>query len=545
MTWWHGTSIYQIYPRSFADSDGDGIGDLRGIIGKLDYIANLGVETVWVSPFFASPQRDFGYDITDYTSVAGEYGTLDDAQDLIDACHERGLRIMFDLVLNHTSDEHPWFTESKQSRTNPKADWYIWRDGRGRNGRKPPTNWRSTMEVKTAWQWGEQRKQWYLATFLPFQPDLNWRSPAVKAAMFDAIRFWLERGVDGFRLDIFGSIMKDADFRDNPVKPSVDGAMTRLWRRDFTENTADNVALAKELRSLCDEYSTPGRERILLGEVFGSSDVLHAYLGADDGLQLVFLFEFLAYTYDADWLRATVTSFEQNFPAPQQPTYVLENHDRSRTIDRVGGDLAKARVLAMALLTLRGVATIYNGQEIGMSNTRLPMRTALDPIAHTFFRWVPDAVAARLPERINRDEMRTPMQWDGSANAGFTAAGAEPWLPVNPNAGERNVLAQHADPYSTLSLYRDLLRLRREHPALRDGSLTVVDGLPADVFGVIREADGERIGTYLNLGRTPASIAVQQASVLVSTGAVTSSPESLEIGPDSGAVVELRGPVSR
>lgn len=207
--WWQTTSIYQVYPRSYQDSDADGIGDLPGIIDRLDYIRDLGVETVWVSPFFASPQMDFGYDVTDYEDVAPEYGTLEDAQRLIDEAHARGLRVMFDLVLNHTSDQHPWFQRSRSSRTNPKADWYIWADGRSEHGRRPPNNWKSAMEFTSAWQYSPIRKQWYLCTFLPFQPDLNWRNPQVKAAMFDSVRFWLDKGVDGFRLDIFGSIMKN------------------------------------------------------------------------------------------------------------------------------------------------------------------------------------------------------------------------------------------------------------------------------------------------------------------------------------------------
>lgn len=551
--WWHGTSIYQVYPRSFADSDGDGIGDLRGIIGKLDYIQRLGVETVWISPFFSGPQRDFGYDITDYTGVAPEYGSVGDAEELIEQVHLRGMKIMFDLVLNHTSDEHPWFIESAGSRDNPKSDWYIWRDGRGKNGRKPPNNWRSTMEVRSAWQWNDTRKQWYLATFLPFQPDLNWRNPDVKAVMFDAIRFWLDRGVDGCRLDIFGSIMKDATFRNNPVSPTIDGAMTKVWRRDFTENTADNVTLAKDLRALCGEYGEP--ERILLGEVFGPADVLRRYLGEDDGLQLVFLFEFLAYRYSAQWFRETIREFEANFAAPMQPTYVLENHDRSRTIDRVGGDLNKARVLAVLLLTLRGVATIYNGQEIGMSNTPISLRDAKDPIAATFFKWVPDAVSARLPERINRDEMRTPMQWDGSPNAGFSPPGTQTWLPVNPNYSERNVRAQDGDPYSMLNLYRSLLTLRWDREELRDGSLRLVDSGEPDVVSYVRETQSGCLRVHANLGKSAVTIRERNASgnasrnasgnasgngsgkILLATGTVIAQDGVLTLHSNSAAII--------
>lgn len=481
--WWQTTSIYQVYPRSYLDTNADGIGDLPGIIDKLDHIRDLGVETVWVSPFFTSPQRDFGYDITDYTGVSEEYGTLDDAQRLIDEAHSRGLRVMFDLVLNHTSDEHPWFQRSRASRTNPKADWYIWADGRGKDGRKPPNNWKSAMEFTSAWQYSPTRKQWYMCSFLPFQPDLNWRNPEVKQAMFDAVRFWLDKGVDGFRLDIFGSIMKDDQFRDNPVRPRFYNGFPRWTQRDYTENTQDNMVLARQLRAVCDEY--PG-DRVLLGEVFGPPEVLRSYLGQDDALNLVFLFDFLTFRYDADWFARTIAGFEAAFPDPMQPTYVLENHDRSRMLDRVGGDVAKAQVLAIILLTLRGVPTVYMGQEIGMSNTALPFKQALDPVASSVYRWVPQVVADKLPERLNRDEVRTPMQWDGTANAGFCPPDVQPWLPVNPDYPSVNVAAQDGRHGSMLTLYRRLFELRRDEPSLRDGALVMLEALPPGVLGYRR-----------------------------------------------------------
>ena len=436
--WWQGTTIYQVYPRSFADSDGDGIGDLRGIIDHLDHLVGLGVETLWVSPFFASPQRDVGYDVTDYRDVAPEYGTLADAEALVDAAHERGLKVLFDLVLNHTSDEHPWFVESRSSRTDPRADWYLWHDGRGEDGRKPPNNWRCALETRSAWQWDETRRQWYLASFLPFQPDLNWRNPEVRAEMLDVLRFWLDRGVDGFRLDIFGSIMKDPDLRPNPFRPHVGGGdVAQLWRRDHTQNTPDNLHLAKVLREVCEEYEP---ERALLGEVFGPAEVLRGYLGDDDGLHLVFLFDFLTFRYDAGWVRDRIAEFERDLPEPLQPCYVVENHDRSRSIDRLGGDLARARVLALVLCTLRGTITLYQGQELGMANTPIPLADAMDPIPGTFFRWLPEVVARRLPERVNRDEVRTPMQWDSTANAGVLPAGGGPVAagpPQRPGAQRR------------------------------------------------------------------------------------------------------------
>ena len=464
--------IYQVYPRSFADSDGDGLGDLQGVIDHLDHLVDLGVGTIWLSPFFASPQEDYGYDISDYCDVAPEYGTLETAQALIDAAHDRGLKVMFDLVINHTSDQHPWFARSRASRSNPKSDWYIWRDGRGRGGRRPPNNWRSAMEVKSAWQWSADRQQWYLATFLPFQPDLNLRNPEVKEAVFEAVRFWLRRGVDGFRLDIFGYVMKDPEFRDNPFGPVVDGSQTRIWQRTFTENTDDSIAFAKELRAVVDEFADQGGgDLVLLGEVFGTPETLRRYLGDGDGLQLVFLFDFLAYTYSAEFFRDRIAAYEREFPPPLQPTYVLENHDRSRLIDRVGGDEARARTLAVLLCTLRGVPTIYQGQEIAMANTPMRLREARDPIARSFFSWVPEAVVQRVPERLNRDEVRTPMQWNSEPNAGFTSPVAVAWLPVHPGYRDRNVAVQDGVEGSMLELYRLLLRIRSERPSLHRGSL--------------------------------------------------------------------------
>ncbi|MBX3286918.1 MAG: DUF3459 domain-containing protein, partial [Actinobacteria bacterium] len=513
--WWHSTSIYQVYPRSFADSDGDGIGDLPGIVDHLDHLVDLGVGAIWVSPFFASPQRDVGYDVSDYRGVAPEYGTLDDAQRLIDEAHARGLRVLFDLVLNHTSDEHPWFVESRSSRTNDKADWYVWADGRTGPGgqRRPPNNWRSELQVTKAWQWAPEREQWYLASFLSFQPDLNWRHPEVRAEMFDMVRTWLGRGVDGFRLDIFGSIMQDPLLRDNDRKPMLVGGIPRFQTPNRTLNTDDNFRLAGDLRAVCDEFSAPGDdgverpgqgERILLGEVFGSSEVLRRYVrdGDRDGLHVVFLFDFLASRYGAGRYRRLIESFEAEFPHPMQPTYVLENHDRTRSLSRVGGDVAKARVLATLLTTLRGVPVIYQGQEIGMTNRYIPLREANDPVPGVVAKRLPEAVNQRLTERLNRDEVRTPMQWTGERNAGFCPPDARPWLPVNDDHVATNVEAETGDPASLLELYRRLLHHRAERPALHGGDLRL---LPSDDEVIAyertaRDDSGDRALVVANLG---------------------------------------------
>lgn len=521
--WWHHTTIYQIYPRSFFDSNGDGIGDLPGIIAKLDYIRDLGFETVWVSPFFASPQVDFGYDITDYLSVAPEYGAVEDVDRLIDEAHTRGLKVMFDLVLNHTSDQHPWFVESRSSRANAKSDWYIWADGRGR---RKPNNWRAANIISSAWNFCPRRGQYYLASFLPCQPDLNYHHADVKRTMLDVVRFWLRKGVDGFRLDMFGSIMKDRELRSNPVnrRPRfMEGTpIPELFVQKYNINTEESFAFARELRGVCEEFKEP--ERILLGEVFGSPQVLRRYLDGDDGLQLVFLFDFLRYTYGADFFRQRIAAYERTFPAPLQPTYVLSNHDRTRSCSRVGGDLRKAKVLAVLLLTVRGVPTVYMGEEVGMTNTPVPLSSAQDILAKTF-AFLPErafqGLQRVLQETLNRDEVRTPMQWDASANAGFCPDSVTPWLPVNGDRDERSVAAQAGSADSLLELHRSLLRLRRGRAALYRGELAIIDGMPPDVLAYERRAGGDVVKIYLNFCDAMKTVKGVAGEILLSTCAAS------------------------
>lgn len=541
--WWRSTSIYQVYPRSFADSNGDGIGDLPGAMRRLDHLRDLGVETVWFSPFFQSPQRDIGYDVSDYRTVAAEYGTLDDAQRLIDHAHDLGLRVLLDLVLNHTSEEHPWFVESRASRNNPKADWYVWDDGRtwpvGR--RRPPNNWRSELQLPRAWQWGQERQQWYLATFLHFQPDLNWHHPDVRAEMFDMIRSWLERGVDGFRLDIFGSIMQDAELRDNRWRPSFHHGLPRLQDPVRTLNTEECFELATELRSVCDEFDG---DRVLLGEVFGSSDVLKSYLHhrGRPGLHLVFAFDFLAAPYRAATLHELIEGYEADLPSPDLPTLVLENHDRTRSLSRLGGDVDKARVMATLLLTLRGVPVIYQGQEIGMTNRYIPLAEANDPIPAAVARFMPEALNRQLPERLNRDEVRTPMQWDSSPGAGFSDAGVAPWLPIQGNHREVNVESQTGEPDSLLEWYRTLLRLRRAHPALHAGDLRLRPLADGEGVLVYERTDGaDRLLVTANLGGDAVTVDVPaDASLLLSSaaGAIVRTG-SVSLAPHSAAILVL------
>ena len=496
--WFHRTTIYQIYPRSYCDTNADGIGDIPGIIEKLDYIRDLGYETIWCSPFFKSPQADFGYDISDYEDIAPEYGTVADAVRLIEEAHRRGMRVIFDLVMNHTSDQHPWFLESRSSRDNPKADWYIWQD--------KPTNWQSYTR-NSGWHYAPERKQYYWASFLPFQPDLNYRNPDVKQRMFDMVRFWLGKGVDGFRLDMFNSIYKDAEFRNNPFSWNFfpgDTPPARFFQSAlYNMNQPESFRFAQELHAVCDEFG----EKMLLGEVSGPREMIRRFMGEseNDGLALVFDFHMLSLNFTAHFFRDVVRELERHFADPFMPVYVFSNHDSPRSIWRLGNDVTKAKLLALFQLTVRGVPCMYYGDEIGMTSVDMPRATALDPIAHEF-RLIPDFLFKRLGITINRDICRTPMQWDNSKNAGFSTAD-HTWLPVNPDYPTVNVAAEADAPGSLLNTVRDLLHLRSEEPALNTGSLELLSNLPDGVLGYVRRYGGDELAVFLNFGASPARLA--------------------------------------
>ena len=489
--WYHKTTIYQIYPRSFFDSNGDGIGDLQGIIQKLDYIRDLGFETIWISPFFASPQADFGYDIADYQAIAPEYGTMNDALQLIEEIHKRGMKIVFDMVMNHTSNEHPWFWESRSSRKNPKADWYIWRD--------KPTNWQS-LTGGNAWHFAPERGQYFLSSFLPFQPDLNYRNPEVKKAMFDIVRFWLSKGVDGFRLDIFNVIYKDAEFRDNPFLlkaiPSEDDPSGFFQEAKYNLNRPESFDFARELRSVTEEFG----ERVLLGEVSGNRELIRKFLGDEknNGLGLVFDFGMLNYKFSADYFRQLICEMEAHYPAPFMPVYVFSNHDRHRSIRHIGSDLRKAKLLATLQMTVRGVPCMYYGEEIGMTNLPLPFSSALDPLAAKF-KSIPRFITELLGLLINRDEVRTPMQWDGTKNAGFSSA-ENTWLPVHENYNRVNVKDEFEDEDSLLRTVQSILKVRKSSKALQEGRVEILEGLPTNVLGIARKAETETVIVLMNFG---------------------------------------------
>lgn len=498
--WWKETTIYQIYPRSYKDSNSDGIGDLQGIISKLNYIKELGFETIWISPFFSSPKKDWGYDVCDYLNIDPDYGNLNDAEELIEHVHRREMRILFDLVLNHTSDQHPWFLESRRSRENPKRDWYIWRDGRGY---RPPNNWKSIVGG-SGWHYDQGTDQWYYASFLPFQPDLNYRNPEVVQEMFNIAKYWLDRGVDGFRLDIFHTIFKDEQFRDNPfsLQPfPVDFMAGYFQKWKYNLNQPETIDLSINFRKLIDSYSP---ERILLGEIYADDVTIRKYLGrVNDGLNLVFLWDLMDLKPEAGFLRNVIRKYELHYPQPATPIYVFGNHDRKRLMSRVDEDTRIASLLTLFQFTARGVPVTYYGEEIGMSEGKLTQSTLKDPIGRKFKR-VPQFLLNWLDLYVNRDGCRTPMQWDDNENGGFTDPGVTPWLPINKNYEQVNVKVELEGLGSLLIIYRELLRIRRENKALQKGVIELIEpsGNNDQLLAFKRKLENEKVLVLINFGES-------------------------------------------
>jgi alpha-glucosidase len=444
--WWQTGVFYQIYPRSFMDSTGDGVGDIPGILQRLDYLVELGVDALWISPIYPSPMADFGYDVSNYADIHPLFGDLATFKLLLDEAHQRKLRIVLDFVPNHTSNEHPWFIKSRSSRNNPYRNWYIWRDAKPDGS--PPNNWESFFGG-SAWQWDEGTQQYYLHQFLEKQPDLNWRNPAVVQAMHQVLRFWLDLGVDGFRIDVVHHLIKHPDFPDNPVipNPSHNGKLIQLHRYD--------VALAE-------------------------------YYGKDlDELHIPFNFITMHQPWQAEAMRSAIRAYYAALPPAAMPNFVFGNHDSHRLATRYGPQ--NARSVGLLLLTLRGIPTMYNGDELGMQDIFVPPERLQDP------------VALRMPDTDEgRDPERAPMPWDGSPNAGFAPPGVQTWLPLPDNFRQINIAAQQHDSASTLNFYKRLLRLRRELPALQYGDLAFVDGAPPGTLVYTRQAIGQRMLVVIN-----------------------------------------------
>ena len=524
--WWEAAVIYQVYPRSFQDTDGDGIGDLAGVERRLDHLVSLGVDAVWLSPIYPSPMADFGYDVADYCDVDPRFGTLADFDRLLAAAHARGLKLLLDYVPNHSSDRHPWFVESRASRTSPKRDWYIWRDPAPGGG--PPNNWISDFGG-SAWAWDEATGQYYLHAFLPEQPDLNWRNPQVRDAMLEALRFWFDRGVDGVRIDVLWHIVKAQGLPDNPPNPDWRGGMAdylRVLQRHSTDQPEAH-ALSVDMRRLAETYDPP---RLLVGEIYLPVPELVRWYGPAEApqVQLPFNFQLIEAPWDARVLHRLIGDYEAALPPGAWPNWVLGNHDRPRIATRVGQ--AQARVAAMLLLTLRGTPTLYYGDELGLEDVAIAPDRVQDPRE------------LREPGLgLGRDPVRTPMPWDGGPNAGFTTGA--PWLPLNPDHATRNVAAETNDPNSMLSLHRALLALRRAHPALSRGKLHL-HAPRGDLLIYERALGPERLMVILNLGDRAATphMPVAAQSLLSTLGSPPAVEGSVQVRPNEGLILEFTAP---
>lgn len=525
--WWHGSVFYHIYPRSFYDINNDGVGDLAGIIDKLDYLAgqpdSLGVNAIWLSPFYPSPMADFGYDVSDYRGVDGVYGKIEDFDRLISEAHARGIRVIIDFVPNHTSSEHPWFLESKGSKDNPKRDWYVWRDGREN---KEPNNWLSVFGG-SAWEFDAPSGQYYMHTFLKEQPDLNWDNPKVREAMKDNMRFWLEKGVDGFRVDAVSWLSKDSQMRDEPLNPhyreAIDDPFKKLIHSFSTEGDKLFDYL-NELVEICTQYG----ERFMITEAYPETDdEISHYIKYYDMLEYAvcapFNFECITFPWDAPTYRGFIDLFQEALLPGQPPIYNMGNHDKSRLATRIGRDAARAA--AVLLLTLPGIPFIYYGDEIGMLDTKIPPEELKDPFAR---------------EGKSRDPERTPMQWDDSQYAGFSSA--RPWLPVSDDHQQHNVKRELSDPRSFLNLYKALLRIRTGSEALKHGSYRSLD-LGSDVFGFVRDLDLERYTIVLNFSNEPKEIHSRalKGQVILSSKMDNPSPnkvnQALRLRPNEGVII--------
>lgn len=498
--WWRHGVIYQVYPRSFQDSNGDGVGDLRGVVRRLDHLndgtpSSLGVDAIWLSPIYPSPGFDVGYDVADYDSIDPLFGTSDDFDELVSEAHRRGIRVVLDLVMNHTSHLHPWFQESGSSRDDPRRDWYVWRNAPA--GRRYPNNWRSFFGGP-AWQWDRRTRQFYLHTFLAEQPDLNWQNPQVEEAMLAIIRRWLERGVDGFRLDVFNAFFKHADLPDLPVRRGRSSGYDRL-EHVHDKNQPEMIDFLRRLRAVLDER--PGR--MAVGEFFGGTREQAAGYVGPGRLDLLFEYRFLHQPWHPAAFQRTIAEWEAALARDAWPCYALGSHDESRLATRLGGSRpddeqdAIARVAAAMLLTLRGTPFVYNGEEIAMRDQPIPPERIRDTPAARF--------AHRPGGWRTRDPARTPMQWDDGPGAGFTQG--QPWLPLGSDHRTRTVAQQAADPRSVLGWYRRLIWFRRGSPALRWGTWRPVVPEPREALVYLREAPEQTLLVALNF--TPKAVVVE------------------------------------
>ena len=498
--WWRHAVIYEIYPRSFQDSNGDGVGDIKGITSRLDYLHDLGIDAIWITPMYPSPGIDYGYDISDYTAIDPLYGTMADFDNLVAEAKKRNIRVIMDYVINHTSDQHKWFLESRSSRDNPKRDWYVWRDGKGETATdkgQPPNNWQSWFG-HSAWQWDEKTRQYYYHYFYVQQPDLNWRNPEVHNAMDGVLDFWMKRGVAGFRIDAVSRLYEDPEMRDDPYLPGHNAYGDRNIQHKYTDDLPQVHDVLKEVRSVVDKY--PGDPVLVTEADEPNVQALAKMYGNGDEVQLPMDFQIADVNQlSAPRFRELFNQIENN-SAHGQPEYFFSNHDQPRQWDRYGDGVHNdqiAKLMAVLELTTRGTPQMYYGEELGMRTTD-PARIedVHDPIGK--LGW---------PKEKGRDGERTPMQWDNSSDAGFTTA-TKPWLPIPPSASKYNVEAESKDPDSIFSTYKLLLALRKIESALRDGSQVSINNDDPDVFAYVRKSGDETVVVALNMSAKPQKISL-------------------------------------
>ncbi|APW40530.1 alpha-glucosidase [Rhodoferax koreense] len=537
--WWRGGVIYQVYPRSFADGNGDGIGDLPGITARLDHIARLGVDAVWLSPFFKSPQKDFGYDVSDYRDVDPMYGTLADFDALVARAHALGLKVVIDQVLSHCSDQHAWFTESRSSRDNPKADWFVWADAK--HDGTPPNNWLSVFGG-SAWQWDTRRCQYYLHNFLASQPDLNIHNPAVQDALLAEVRFWLDRGVDGYRLDAINFCCHDRQLRDNPgrgapthVDPTAPAANPYAWQvHQYDKSQPEALDFLRRLRHLVDQYA----DTTMVGEIGDERGValMAQYTSGGDKLHMAYCFDLLGPTYDAPYVHGLLANLQAQI-ADGWPCWAVSNHDCVRVATRWGGQAphpALLRQVAALLLTLRGSACIYQGEELGLPEVDIELADLQDPYG-----------IAMWPQYKGRDGCRTPMPWMADApDLGFGSGHARPWLPLGESHRALAADRQWADAGSLLHHYRRLLQWRRAQPALVAGAMALLP-LQGPVLAFERTHADQRLLCVFNLGDQPARYEVEAGDWHLAEDAPATTPgthrdgHALKLPPHGSAFVAL------
>jgi alpha-glucosidase len=521
--WWKHGVVYQVYPRSFQDSNGDGVGDLEGVIQRLDYLEGLGIHAIWLSPVYWSPMADFGYDVRDHVSIDPLFGDMPTFRRLMQEIHARGLRLILDYIPNHTSDQHVWFQESRSSRTSPRRDWFIWRDP-AVDGR-PPNNWRSEFGGP-AWSWDEATGQYYYHAFLASQPDLNWRNPDVVEAMLNVLRFWLDHGVDGFRVDAIHHLIEREDLADNPANPFWHEGMDpaeQLVQSHTVDQPEVHTAVAA-MRRVLDGYDG---ERVLIGEAYLPIDRLVTYYGgAGDGFHLPFNFHLISTPWTPTAIASLILAYEAKLPAGGWPNWVLGNHDRSRLASRLGGP--QARVAAMLLLTLRGTPTLYQGDELGMKDVAILPHRVRDP-------WELNVPGLGL----GRDPVRTPMLWSDAPHAGFSTV--EPWLPLSDDWREIHVDRQLALPNSLLALYRALLALRRQEEALWRGDYVPIAA--TDTLLVYeRRVESQRLLVVLNFSDRSAAVTTPAGTIIATTDLVGTNwlvDGGLAILPNEGLIIRL------